>query len=421
MRMSRPVRRRLPHDSTRLATTENNHAGRPRAQIAVVSNVLPHTAVPHAGGQYMLRINEAWDELGVDYVYLVPDYPTNRMASLEEGAPPCLLLGASDSRLQGVLRKLTDMVRRFDPGFPDLAMARDLLRGPAREHLANASCVDLQWMESIRLAPVVKRVNSKARLVGTFHDVLSQRFDRAARESKTSRSRFKWRVAARLERRAQHHAVTRLDTSVVFAQKDADLIGNPGNARVIVPPMASQHSLQHVPQHPPTVIFVAYLRRPENLDAVEWLVHDIWPSVRSEQPDAVLRIVGGGPVDQLREQYGSHEGVTFSGYVADLAPEYAAASACIIPLRLGAGVKFKVIEAMAAGVPVITTTVGAEGIGTRDYYVALTNEPEELAAGICKALADPFRAHLQAAPHAEWAQSEFGMTPFIQAVSDTYR
>ena len=389
-------------------------------RVAVVSNVLPHQGVPHAGGQYMLHLNDAWDAMGVDYVYLVPDYPTNRAASHEQGAPPHVLLGAPTTPAQRVLRKTTDLVRRIDPGLPDWAVARALLQEPARGHLARAECIDLQWMESIRLAPVVRRINPRARLVGTFHDVLSQRFGRAAAESASPRSVAKWRTASWLERRAQRHAVRRLDTSVVFADKDADLIGRPRNAKVIVPPMASGPVLPHAPTNPPTVVFVAFLRRRENLDAVEWLLQEIWPTVRAANPEALLRIIGGGPVDELRERYSDQVGVTFTGYVADLAPEYAAATVCVVPLKLGAGVKFKVIEAMAAGVPVVSTTVGAEGIGTAANYASLTDDPHQIAAGLIGALADPGRAHSQASDTASWARDNFGVPRFFESVRETY-
>ena len=82
--------------------------------------------------------------------------------------------------------------------------------------------------------------------------------------------------------------------------------------------------------------------------------------------------------------------MTLAGYVADLEPEYAAAWAVVVPLLQGAGVKFKTIEALLHGVPTVTTSVGAEGVGGADLFAGLTDDARPSASG-CRRAGDPLR------------------------------
>ncbi|MCW2834717.1 MAG: hypothetical protein JWN68_2670 [Nocardioides sp.] len=393
----------------------------PARRIAVVSTVLPYAGVPHAGGNYLLALNRAWDLHGLDYAYLVPAYPSNEAAATVDGTPRHLVLGARETRFGRTLRRVTDWWRRLDPGAPDLEFAWAILRDPtARRLISEADVIDVQWMEAIRLQPLLRRLNRRALLVGTFHDVLSQRFARAADSATPGRSRIKWWAATRLALRSEKRLASRVDACVYFADKDAELMGTPAGSRIIEPPMASPDAPPHVPAHPVRVVFVAYLARPENLDALRWMAHAIWPTVVTAHPAATLRVIGKGPTEDLRSQFASTPGVEVVGYVDDLTSEYAAAAACIVPLRLGAGVKFKVIEAMAAGVPVISTSTGAEGIGTAERFVAVSDNASELAAALIETLADPVTSSRRAESTRAWALERFGFEHFVDAVAEVY-
>lgn len=102
-----------------------------------------------------------------------------------------------------------------------------------------------------------------------------------------------------------------------------------------------------------------------NQDAVTWFTREILPVIRQRRPEVEFWIVGRDPSREVRELE-KVDGVTVTGYVEDLEPHYRRADLFVAPFRMGGGTKIKVLEAMAAGVPVVSTSVGARGLDVRD-------------------------------------------------------
>ena len=137
------------------------------------------------------------------------------------------------------------------------------------------------------------------------------------------------------------------------------------------------------------VLFVGALNRPQNVEAVRYLVDRVWPAVRDRYPEAELRIVGGGMADAFRRELERIPGVTPVGWVDRIEDEYASASVFAAPILSGGGIIVKILDAMAAGIPVVTTAFGNEGIGAshgRETLVA--DEPEAFASDVCLLLRD---------------------------------
>jgi glycosyltransferase involved in cell wall biosynthesis len=129
------------------------------------------------------------------------------------------------------------------------------------------------------------------------------------------------------------------------------------------------------------VVFVGSMDYHANIDAAVWFTQQIWPAIRARFPQLGLALVGSKPVAQVR-QLGEVPGVEVTGTVPDVRPYYGRALAAIVPIRVGGGTRLKILEAMAAGVPVISTELGSEGLhvhpGT-DILVA-GSAPEWIAA-----------------------------------------
>ena len=208
---------------------------------------------------------------------------------------------------------------------------------------------------------------------------------------------------------------------VVFSAKDALLLGDPAHLRVVHPPLATgTETPRPAPPGPPTALFVAHLARDENDRAAIWLLTEIWPKVLARCPEARLRIVGAGASEQLERLAAEQASVTLAGFVDDLGPEYAAAWTCVVPLRQGAGVKFKTLEALLHDVPVVTTSVGAEGIVGPDLFAGVADDARAVADRVTDTLLRPeaHRARSEAAQ--AWVRDNYGPEAFTAAIRATY-
>jgi glycosyltransferase involved in cell wall biosynthesis len=127
------------------------------------------------------------------------------------------------------------------------------------------------------------------------------------------------------------------------------------------------------------LIFVGSMAYPPNAEAAVFFSRNVWPVIRKRMPDVRLMIVGAIPLPEVLA-LAQLPGVTVTGTVPDVRPYYASALAAIVPLLAGSGTRLKILEAMAAGVPVISTPVGAEGLEAtpgRDFLIAQADDPEE--------------------------------------------
>ena len=137
-----------------------------------------------------------------------------------------------------------------------------------------------------------------------------------------------------------------------------------------------------------TMIFVGGFNHQPNQDAIFWFMEEIYPRIMAEHPGLVFYIVGSRPTEKIKAL--AKDNVIVTGYVSDeeLARLYSRARVNVIPLRYGAGVKGKVVETLAFGVPAVTTPIGAEGLPGVENCLEVTETPEEYAAHVLRYLRD---------------------------------
>jgi glycosyltransferase involved in cell wall biosynthesis len=396
-----------------------------RPRVTVVSLVLPHERAPSAGGRYVHELHRLLVDTGHQVTFVVPDTPRNRAAAGSPGTPSTAVLagawalGGPRALRTRALQLLDGRTRFARRGRLPLLTVAAMRTGPARTAVADADVVDLQWTQTIRLLPLVRRLNPRARVVGTFHDVQSQAF--ARRPAPGPPRHGYWSLVARSVRRDERRLAAALDEAVVFSAKDAALLGDPPRCRVVHPPLAAPGPPPvHRPPARPRVLMVSYLARPENDEAAHRMLGEVWPRVRAAVPDATLRLVGAGADDRLLARAAACPGVETPGFVDDLTAEYADATAVVVPLRRGAGVKFKTVEALLHGVPVVTTPVGAEGIGRDDLYATCSAGGGDLVDGLVAVLRDPAGATRRAVEAQRWAAATYGHDQFREGVLSGY-
>ena len=139
------------------------------------------------------------------------------------------------------------------------------------------------------------------------------------------------------------------------------------------------------------VVFTATMDHPPNRDGILFFVREVWPLILARQPSSTLDIVGSNPPAEVRALAG--EAIRVTGFVPDTRPYIAAASVFICPLRFASGTRLKILEAMAMGKAVVSTTVGAEGIDcTHGENILLADEPRQMADCVVDLLLNPGQA-----------------------------
>lgn len=216
-----------------------------------------------------------------------------------------------------------------------------------------------------------------------------------AHRRRIAASRGLARLQARLEWLRMLRYETRLfrgaDHVVAVSDHDAEIIRMVARHRRVtaVPPGVDREQLAPRPRQPAsgTVIYVGHMEHYPNLDGLLFLYREIWPRVRHSYPRAKLTVAGGRVREELAREAPDvlarmerDASVDLAGFIPDLRAAMDATAVMAAPLRLGSGVRNKVIEAMAAGLPVVTTRRGAEGLAvTHERELLIADQAEEFA------------------------------------------
>ena len=135
------------------------------------------------------------------------------------------------------------------------------------------------------------------------------------------------------------------------------------------------------------IMFIGSFLHQPNEDAVQFFVRDIFPFIKKRIPDMKFFVVGSDPLDSILKL--DSDTIKVTGYVKDVAPFFEACRVFVAPLRYGAGMKGKIGQSMAYGLPVVTTMIGAEGIGLVNNQNALiTDEPDKFADAVLRLYED---------------------------------
>ena len=156
------------------------------------------------------------------------------------------------------------------------------------------------------------------------------------------------------------------------------------------------------PAAAPTLLFCGAMDYSPNVDGIQWYFNEVDPLVRAQLPERRILIVGRDPTPAVRA-LAAQPGVEVTGGVPDVRPYYQRAWGQIVPLRIGGGTRLKIVESLCLGCPVVSTTIGAQGLElANDQHLLLADEPRALAGAVLRLLGDrALRERLGAAGRAQ--------------------
>lgn len=173
---------------------------------------------------------------------------------------------------------------------------------------------------------------------------------------------------------------------------------------------------------PMHILTMGTLYYPPNADGIRWFLNEVFPLIQRAFPEVILTIVGKNPpVDFIQTAHKSGGRVHVTGYVPDLNPYFADASVMVIPVRAGGGMRVRILEAFARGMPVVTTTVGLEGIqATPGLDVLVADAPADFANSTIRLLTDPALQHQLSNNGRRLAQEKYDWQVVLNQLDKVY-
>jgi len=168
------------------------------------------------------------------------------------------------------------------------------------------------------------------------------------------------------------------------------------------------------------VLYVGNFQNLPNVDALEYLVTDVWPLLRLRHPDATLTVVGAHPADRVT-RFDGENGINVVGEVGEIRSYYHSHRVLAAPIRAGSGTRLKILEAFAAGIPVVSTTLGAEGIVyENNKHLLIADSALEFARALERLLEDPQEADRLARNGRQLAEQRYDWSQVSDVVLADY-
>ena len=321
--------------------------------------------------------------------------PVDALRYLAAGIPPDLRLYESKELTQKI-QQLTDRVNFDIVQIEDSFMALYLETLP----------VDLQ-----------------KKAVLTFHDVVFSKYSRIWRLEPKATRKFRTWVYSRLMSQWEPRYTERFGRCIAMSEADCSLLhsANPRLKITVIPNGIDTSFNQLMPfsNSSPELVFVGNMGYRPNVDAMAFFCQEIYPRIIEKIPDLKLWIVGINPSPEVKKL--ENENVHVTGQVDDVRPYYRRSTVCVVPLRAGGGTRIKILESMALGRPVVTTTIGCEGLDVVDgQHLFIADTPGRFADAVLRLLTDEGLRHRVTKQARELAETRYDWDTIAGDLSCVY-
>jgi len=254
--------------------------------------------------------------------------------------------------------------------------------------------VQIEGVHLLEYLPIIREARERPAIVVDWHNIESEMMSRYAETTGNWAKKLAAKRTAKLIQDAENRLLTSCATHTVTSQRERQMLlaRRPGANIHVVPngvdasffsgnEIAEAYGRSGQGDSKSTILFVGSMDYHANIYAVTWFSQAAWPEIVRNHSELHFTIIGRDPAPEVRALASDRIHVT--GTVDDVRPFYASAVAAVVPLRSGSGTRLKILEAMAAEVPVVSTQLGAEGIDVKDdVHLLLANSGPEIAAAV---------------------------------------
>lgn len=380
-------------------------------KLLFISLFLPQEKAYHAGGRYVFEVLRQLSER--HEIHLVTRLGEDELPLLESLIPFCKTIHPYTYST----KEKRGPIGLFALGLNYLGFSCFADRIASKAHF---DIIHVEWVEA---AAMIKRRTTPMLL--TAQDVITKPAERRMRAGRGLR-RLLDRLVFMVVRTLELRTMRRFDTIFTLSEYDKKylLALGPGlNVRTNPFPAGLDITGQVYERTKNTILFLAsYKYRKVNVDAALYFYKEVLPLIRKSVPEAKFIIAGYGPPEQLRSLPLKDPGVLVPGFVENTDEIYKLATVFVAPILVGGGIIVKILDAMAAGTPVVTTTYGNEGIGAlsgTDLLVA--DNPEGLAEATVRVLSDRELADGLSRNGQEFVRKHYTLEAAMSQIEAAYR
>ncbi|MDM8532206.1 glycosyltransferase family 4 protein [Anaerolineales bacterium HSG25] len=261
------------------------------------------------------------------------------------------------------------------------------------DRLAAETVFDVVHADQHNMGQYARRVKN-ARKVLDAHNALWILFKRLADTMPMGPKKILLNRDWRLLKKYEGKLCREFDHIIAVSQEDRvaleEAARQPLEDTLIIPIAIDTDEVAFVEREPEAnhILHIGTMYWPPNIDGILWFIREVYPYIRAEYPNLTFDVVGSRPPQEILD-YNGQDGINVTGYVEDPTPYYEQTGMMVIPLRAGGGMRVKILNALSQGLPMVSTTLGAEGIVIESgKNILIADEPKAFAEATLKLLKD---------------------------------
>jgi polysaccharide biosynthesis protein PslH len=294
------------------------------------------------------------------------------------------------------------------------------------DKLASSEHFDIVHADQLNMTQYALQVPAAQRVLDT-HNALWLLYKRLSETMPPGLKKWILERDWQLLKRYEGDMLRKFDTILAVSQEDKAALDEAAGddvGIVIIPITVDTEDVRAVVRRSGAnrIVHIGTMYWPPNVDGVLWFIEKIFPEIRARRADIVFDVIGAQPPQELIALSGENSGINVTGYLEDPTHYLQNAGVMVVPLRAGGGMRVKILNALAQGLPIVSTSIGAEGIPVENgKHLLIADQPQEFAQAVLRLLEDPNLSHELGRQGRQFIQERFDYRAACQPLDEIYK